>query len=100
MNPIRHTLPACCALAATGVSRLRARTTASPIRRIGTSVGMAGGESNRYLLAATGSDVAISQSLSGAFSQRSLISPTCHLPGAVCRETLYLTLILALGEVN
>jgi hypothetical protein len=37
-------LPVCCASAASGASaRLTARATASPIRRMGTSVGMAGG---------------------------------------------------------
>ena len=43
-----RTLAATCASAASGAEmRLSVRTTASQIRRIGTSVGMAGGESSR-----------------------------------------------------
>src|SRR4029453_12404867 len=42
--PTRYTFPGCCASAASGAGmRLTARTTPSPIRRIGTSVRMAGG---------------------------------------------------------
>jgi len=44
MRPIRGTFPACCVSAASGArARLRMRTTASPISRMGTSVEMAGG---------------------------------------------------------
>ncbi len=44
-TPRCHTFPAvCCASPISGASiRLRLRTTASPIRRMGTSVGMVGG---------------------------------------------------------
>src|SRR5262245_62981590 len=43
-KPIRWTDPDCCATAINGaIVRLRARTTASPIRRIGHLDGMAGG---------------------------------------------------------
>src|SRR2546426_5935208 len=46
-NPIRGICPACCALASGAAKRLRARMTASPISRMGTSVRTAAGESSR-----------------------------------------------------
>src|SRR5882724_6375602 len=67
-------------------------STASPIRRMGTSVWIAGRESSRPLrVGAVGGQrhsVAINPNLR-----------TCHFSGGVCRETLYLSLILALGKV-
>jgi hypothetical protein len=42
-TPIRGIVPACCASPGSGASaRLRVSTTASPIRRMGTFMGMAG----------------------------------------------------------
>src|SRR5262245_37786837 len=53
--PIRAVFPASCAPAASGArTRLTARTTASPITRMGTSIGTAGGESSRTELWAVG----------------------------------------------
>src|SRR5207245_11151638 len=41
--PTRYTFPACASAASGASTKLRARTTASPIRPMGTSIGMAGG---------------------------------------------------------
>src|SRR5215510_1974469 len=43
MIPKRETVRGVCASATNGATRLRAKATASPIRRMGTSLGMAGG---------------------------------------------------------